>query len=180
MPEIPFQYDLLEDAVVERLDASMTSIANVSALPESDKGIQDVVKAAIVADKAMILVAYSGSDFSPSSTTNYVQQDEMISILINIRFNKLRGLNGIYSQIRKIKSSLLGFKFSFGDRLQLKTVELDDRNEDIAIFSYNVMFTMKKPIIQIDTDGEDTGTESLLKTLKYEKDGEVRVETNAN
>jgi hypothetical protein len=176
----PFQYDQLEDAIAARLNTYMSSIAIANVLPESDKGIQDAVKAAIAADKALLLVAYAGSDAGNFSSLSFVKQDEAVSLLVNIRFNKLRGSKGIYSQINLVTNYLVGYKTSYGNRLSLKSIELDERNEDTSVFSYNVIFQMSKQIVQNFEDGDDnTEDAATLLKLTYKKDGVTVAETES-
>jgi len=165
MPE-PFQYDHLEDEIVTRLTASISTVASVSSLPESDASIKDAIDSALDQNKTMVLVAYTGSEFGPSGSTNVIRQEEGINILLNLQSNKLRGENGIYNVIRLIKDSLLGYLTSNGGRLKLKSIDFDNRDELSALFSYNVVFTVTKLQMQKLKDGDDDITQAvnLVKT----------------
>lgn len=162
----PFQYDHLEDEVVTRLTAAINTVAAVAALPESEEAIKQAVDAAIDEDKTMVLVAYTGSEFGPSRSTNVMNQEEGINLLLNLQSNRLRAENGIYNVIRLIKDSLLGYQIESGGRLKLKSIDFDDRDEKSAMFSYNVVFTVTKLQAQKHKDGDDdtTGKANLSKT----------------
>lgn len=163
---IPFQYDQLEDEIVDRLTATVDDVAAVAPLPETEEKIKNAVDAAVDNNKVMVLVAYTGSDFGPSTSASAVNQEESMSVLLNLQSNLLRGEKGIYNVIRLIKNSLLGYQTAGGGRLKMKSIDFDDRDEKQAIFSYNVVFTVTKLQAQILSDGEDntSGKPSLTQT----------------
>lgn len=162
----PFQYDQLEDEIVTRLSLSLSASAAVAPLPETEEKIKNAIDAAVDSNKVMVLVAYTGSEFGPSTSASAVKQEESMSVLLNLQSNLLRGEKGIYNVIRLIKNSLLGYQTASGGRLKLKSIDFDDRDEKQAIFSYNVVFTVTKLQMQIMADGDDdtTGKSNLTQT----------------
>lgn len=168
-----FEYDQLEDEIVARLTPALDGAAKVAPLPESDKAIKGAVDDAVGDNKTLVLVCYTGSDFGPAMTVGVMKQEEGVNLLLNLQSNKTRGDAGIYKTIRLIKKSLMGYKSQHGGRLKLKTIDFDDRDEKMAMFSYNVVFTVTVDQVQEKPDGDEdiTGKPTLTSTTfndKYE------------
>lgn len=143
----PFDYNLLEDEVVSRLVAALPTGYQVITLPEKQKDFVQVV------DKCLLVVAYSGSDFDSSDSTDNVKQKETVSLLVNVKSAKLRGSFGIHEALRFLKITLQGFKSQyFSSRFELKSIDFDDRDEKNNWFSYNITFNATKPQVQVTTD----------------------------
>ena len=155
---MPFQYDQVEDEVVARL-ISVIPDFDIVPLPQKSAEFKNPD------ERPRITVAYGGSEFPAMKSTNESRQDENVTVLINITSRLLRGDVGIYSIIEKVINALLGFRLSNIDRLLLKSIEFDNRDESTTIFSYNVTMIGKKLRIQILSDAADDGPPLQTVTL---------------
>lgn len=156
---MPFNYFDIEDAVITRLNATISGAAIISPVNDNEKEMEDDLSAMNDANRPLVTVIYNGSDFDPTASTNQVVQDDNINIICSIMFDKLRGDYGIHNTIRLLKDNLQGFKpANISSRLQLKSIQFIERNIDTGNFIYNVTFTCKKPQVQSLQDGEDNTT----------------------
>lgn len=153
-----FEYWLVEDEIIAALIAALPDGYVVIALPEKQKDYQQVNA------KAMLVVAYSDSDFDTSESTDVVRQNETVNFIINIRSKNLRGDFGIHEAVRFLKIILQGLKSDYlSGRVELKKVEFDNRDEENNWFSYNMKLSATKPQVQTVIDGEvPTLTEVII------------------
>lgn len=154
-----FQYYDLENEIVDYLQPLFTALADVVKLPENQFEFKRST------EKALIVVAFAGSDFDPPAVNDATFQLENISVLCNVTSSTLRNETGIHNIILLLKKKLQGFRSQYlTGRLFLKSIQYDDRNENTAIFSYNVEFSGKKPQVQ-EIGTEDDAPVYPLNTL---------------
>lgn len=154
-----FEYDQIESEVVAYLVPRMTN-ADILVLPENERSYKRTF------EKPRVTVAYGGSDFMPTRSTGEVSQEEMVNVLVNIRGIKLRGNLGVYAMLGFTKRLLLGKKFTNVDRLILKSIEFEQREQDVNFWSYTVTFTAKK--LQVQDLPDDSGvTYPLLEQVTF-------------
>jgi hypothetical protein len=148
---MPFSYDQFEDTVVSYLQTKITEdVALIFSYPENEGGWKDVI------DAPLIYVAYTESDFDPTTSTDLVNQKEKPMIVCNIRALKRRGAGGANSIIALLKQHLQGLKIaSTGcEPLQLQSIKLQERDPDRKEWSYNVAFSTSKNQVQVIDDSE--------------------------
>jgi hypothetical protein len=166
---MPFSYEQIEDEVIARLQATLDPYAVSIVLPDTQSQVDSSRKASETANKALVVVYYEGSDFSPSSTTNQARQNDTMNIVCNVRASKRRGVNGTMNAIQLIKISLQGFILTNATRLFLKEIKLDEHDIENQIFSYNVSFTCAKLQVQAFLDGDDAVTDPLLQQVTWQE-----------
>lgn len=153
-----FSYEQIEDEVVTRLGAVLSSFAVTIPLPDTQKEVDDSIKAAESENKALVIVIYDSSAFDSTNSTNQTSQKDNIDIVCNIRSSKRRGNSGVMKMIYLVKTSLQGYKVANANRLFLKEIKLEDHDIENKIFSYNVTFTCSKMQVQAFLDGDDDTT----------------------
>jgi len=168
---LPFNYYDIENEIATKLTAPLSAVALVTVLFENEKDRKTAQDAAQSANKALVIVAYNGSDFQNSNSLNYLNQDDNMNFVCNVMATNLRSTNGIHNVIRLIKGALLGFQPANSSRLVLKSIEFESRDSETAMWSYNVTFTCNKKAVQANVDGDDDTTTSanLVQTIFDDK-----------
>lgn len=146
-----FQYYDIENEIAAYLTPFLVNLADVIILPENQSRYK------ISTEKGLVVVAYAGSDFDSPISSDTVYQVENISIICNVTSSSLRDDTGVYNIIAVLRDKLQGYRAAnTSGRMYLKSVQFDDRNQDDAIFSFNVEFTCRKPSVQTIND-QDAG-----------------------
>jgi len=168
---LPFNYYDIENEIATKLTVLLSAVALATVLFENEKDRKTAQDAAQKDNKALVIVAYNGSDFQNSNSLNYLNQDDSMTFVCNVMANNLRSTNGIHNVIRLIKSALLGFQPANSSRLVLKSIEFESRDNDTAMWSYNVSFTCNKKAVQATVDGDDdtTASANLVQTIFDDK-----------
>lgn len=157
-----FEYSDIEDAAVTRLQTILTGTGyNVMPLP--DKAAD--YKRLVTRDSALFTVAYSDSQFKDPKAVDVIMQDEMITLLVNVKATKRKGDYSVNQGLRIIKTLMLGYQPANCGKLYLKSIEFDERNDEQNYFSYNVTFTAKK--LQVQDDNLDDLDGPLLKLVNW-------------
>jgi len=159
---MPFNYYDIENEVATKLTTPLAAVAIVSVLFETEAQRKLAQDASEKDNKALVIVAYNGSDFEASKSTSYQDQQDNINIVCNVMANNLRSANGVHNVARLVKAALQGFQPANSSRLALKNIEFEGRDQETAMWSYNVTFTCNKYQVQSFVDGDDDTSESAL------------------
>lgn len=162
---MPFSYEQVEDQIVTRLQETLSTVSVTIPLPDTQKEVDDNIKAATSAGKALIVVYYDNSAFDRSTTTNHARQTDTMEIICNVRSSKRRGDYGVMNMVKLVKLSLQGYLVDNATRMFLKEIKLEDHDPAEKIFSYNVSFTCSKLQVQNFLDGDDAITDPLLQEV---------------
>lgn len=133
-----YAYTDTEDEIVQRLQEKLPEGYQVMALPEKEKQVD------LPDDGALIIVAYSDSQFDPPSSTDIIKQTERVTVLLNIKSPRLRGNFSIKESLQLVKLFILGFAPANMGKLYLQKIEFDERDPGENYFSYNVTFVANK------------------------------------
>lgn len=131
-------YELLQDAIVTRLQPFTTADISVEALPEKESA-----KTQVTATKARFTVIYAGSEYGGVNSTGQVSQFEKVFVQILIESSFLYGAKGIYSLASAVKLALTGFKaqgtrpFSVVKHNTIGSPEAEKKNN---MWQYQVIF----------------------------------------
>jgi Gp37 protein len=139
-------YELLQDAVVARLQPFTTVGVSVIRLPETEGE-----KTTLVPTKARFTVIYAGSEYSEVNSTGYVSQDEKVFIQILIESTFLYGNKGIYALASVLKKALTGFKAQGTSKFQVTkhhTIGQPDAEKVNNMWQYSVVFQTIAPHVE--------------------------------
>ena len=95
--------DTIESAIVTRLESQITDLT-IKAFPSDPSDFK-----ALPFNNGLILVAYSGSDFSDPTNEDVLIQERGVEVSITLQIRDLRGHSGAYSYLKKIRTALSGF-----------------------------------------------------------------------
>ena len=112
---------------------------DVLALPETQADFSKPFK------KGRITVAYKGSKYGPVKATNQVSQQETPEFELIIQARKLRGANGVYAFLERVKALILGYKLTNTDKAFLtdQTIIVNEgASVETFTFSLGVACTM--------------------------------------
>ena len=140
-------YELLQDAVVTRLEPFTTADITVERLPEKESD-----KAPVTATKARFTVIYAGSEYGSINSTGQVSQEEKIFISVLIESTFLYGARGVYSLVSAVKSALTGFKAQGTNQFSVvkhHTTAPPEAVKQNNMWQYQVIFQTTAPHVQV-------------------------------
>lgn len=151
-------YEGLEDDIVARL----SSFVGVDAehLPDTEK---DVSKPFL---KSRITVAYRASEYDREVVRGQAQQmtlggissqEQYASVDIFIRARKLRGENGCYDLLSKIKELLFGYKPTNFGKITIESDRFVENDEKEGVFTY-VLTIITRTLVVEKVNAEDLPT----------------------
>lgn len=108
--------DQIEAAIVEKLKTQID--VTIKAFPSTT---DDYKKLPL--NKAMILVAYSGSVLSEPTNLDAIVQQRLMEFSITLQVRDLRGHEGAYVYLESIRSTLTGFSPLDDQRVMFMTDE---------------------------------------------------------
>lgn len=145
------KYWELEDDIVARLTASLSSVADIVALPDN----QDANRRPTV--KPRVTVSYFHSMFGegrygdrlPTLSTDGAVQEENIQFKVTIESKKRRGEGGLLELLTAVRQSVTGYEPRGLDKIKI----LEQKFEDFAenLWSYSVLFATKGIVIEEGT-----------------------------
>lgn len=160
-------YEILQDAVVTRLQPFEAAGVEVVRLPEKESERKQNLPT-----KAKFTVIYAGSEYGGADSTSYVSQDEKIFIQILIESTFLYGAGGVYKLASLIKQALTGFKAQGTKPFQVTkhhSIGEPDAEKKNNMWQYQVIFQTTAPHVEDFT--EDIG--ALITQIKFiDEDGE--------
>lgn len=153
-------YSDLEDDIVTRL--ALGSGVTVRPQPENE------TEANVQAFNPIVTVSYQHSEFSGSLTrglpemfsTDESAQQEFAEIHVVIQSRLLRGTNGVYDLMNKIRKKLHGYKPGVWGRMFMKIFDYLS-NED-GVWTYDLVFVTKRPVVQEYTDDHGESQPGLV------------------
>jgi len=154
-------YASLESEIVARITSKVASAADVLPLPETG---DDMILPSI---KARITVAYNGSTYETSETTDVVAQPETITMQIVVQSRKLRGAVGIYTMLSVMKSALLGWKSTTTEKIHFGKAEYVGHENSVWTYALNLT-TVALAIEEPDTEDQVISKMLTAATTNYE------------
>lgn len=142
-----YQYTDTEDDVAARLTANMPTGYSAIVMPEKQNQYN------IGSDKVLIIVAFNESNFEAADSIGHIVQKENVSIMVNVKSARLRGVFSINEALELVKIILVGFKPTNVSKLSLQKIEFDDRSVEDNYFSYNIIFKGTK--LQVEVADEE-------------------------
>lgn len=149
-------YDLLEDAIVNRLFPLVSTGIEVEPLPESP------ALSSTPFEKPRITVAYKSSDYDdtvtrglPSHlTSGQLGQNEYAEIELIIRTRLMRGPRGAHAVKKAIDFLLVGFHVPGWDKLFPKQYTIIPNQQDIedGIWTYSYTFVTKCILVEAEME----------------------------
>lgn len=155
-------YSTIEDEISARLAAEAWEKVDVLPVPEREKDLK------LPVPNIQLIVQYAGSKFGGTKTTNPVSQEETGHFNVILQSKKLRGTTGIYDLLIKIKKSLLGFKPTGCQKLQIvpdKGIEFVEFSDDLWQFSITLSTTWVTVEFVPDVEDEVLITQLNLKEV---------------
>lgn len=131
-------YEVLQDAVVERLQPLIAAGVQASRIPDNDGEKEQVLPG-----HAKFTVIVAGSEYSETNSTAQVRQDEKIFVQVLIESSSLYGSKGIYSLVSVLKAALTGFKAQGTTRFQVSKHHMIGNPEGEKVnnmWNYQVIF----------------------------------------
>lgn len=163
-------YEALEDELVTRLQNyfQANNLADrylVKKMPENPSEFD------VVSDKGIYWVAYSGSEYQPSQSTNHVSQLEIAKITFYLKCRKLRGAGGLYLMLEHLKLAIIGYKAT-NSRQRATVSSYGDWT-----YQGNVMGPMMEfgiPCVNVQAIEDETANSGTLKCVHIlDRDSEI-------
>jgi hypothetical protein len=154
-------YELLQNAIVSRLEPFTTAGISVVRLPQTESE-----RTQTVPTKVKFTVIYAGSEYSEVNSTGYISQDEKIFIQILIESTFLYGNTGVYAMASLLKKALTGFKAQGTTKFQVAkhhTIGQPDAEKKDNMWHYSVVFQAMS--VHVEDYTEDLSV--ILKQITY-------------
>jgi hypothetical protein len=152
------QFEALENAIKTRLQTDLGSAVEVEVEPQFEgENIQPYIR-------PRITIFLDQSEFDKTKTTHYIAQDENAKVFLLLRSRRLRGENGIYDLVERIRKSIVGFKPAHWDKIWLVKIAFDERFR--AMWSYVMVIGSRSMIVE-DEDQEATSPILLEPMAEY-------------
>lgn len=160
-------YETLEGYIVARLAAFLQSNAEIIPLPEMDPDVK------LPSIKGKITVAYNGSDYEGSETSDFVVQPEKISFQVIVQSRKLRGNTGVYTLLSGIQTAILGWKTPVTDKIQFGQAKYVAHENGVWVYS----LTLSTMSVAIEEPDDEDLVISRKLTAVNESHEEITVES---
>jgi len=154
-------YELLQNAIVSRLQPFTTAGISVVRLPQTESE-----RTQTIPTKVNFTVIYAGSEYSEVNSTGHISQDEKIFIQILIESTFLYGNTGVYAMASLLKKALTGFKAQGTTKFQVAkhhTIGQPDAEKKDNMWHYSVVFQAMS--VHVEDYTEDLSV--ILKQITY-------------
>lgn len=133
-------FEALENDLQIKLQADLGASVSVEVEPQLEaENTQPFVK-------PRVTIYLDQSEFEKTSSTVYIVQDENTKVILLVRARLLRGDNGVYDLIEKIRKSIVGFQPAGWSKLWLAKISLEERFK--GMWCYAVAIAGKSMIVE--------------------------------